>query len=269
MPQIPQEIIPIITTYGARIGGALLLLIISYILAGWTKRLVLRASDRAKIDPTLSKFFGNITRYIVLIAAVLTCLGAFGVETTSFAAVLGAAGLAVGLALQGTLANFSAGAMLLIFRPFKVGDVVNVGGNTGKVDEIELFVTRMTTPDNRLLIVPNSTIFGSTIENITAFEERRVDVAVGTDYSADLDETKKVLLEAAKSIGAKGSQDPVAYLTGLGGSSIDWSVRVWTPTADYWAVKEELTFAIKKHLDKAGIGIPFPQMDVHVDQQAA
>jgi small conductance mechanosensitive channel len=179
---------------------------------------------------------------------------------------LAAAGFAVGLALQGTLANFSAGVMLLIFRPFKAGDVIDVAGVKGKVQEISLFTTELDTPDNRRLIVPNGSIFGSTIENVTFHPIRRVDVAVGTDYPADLNATRKVLEDAAASVQPQADgKEPQVYLSELGDSSIAWSVRVWTSTEDYWGVKEELTQKVKDALDEAGIGIPYPQMDVHMD----
>ena len=150
---------------------------------------------------------------------------------------------------------------------YKVGDVVTVSGTTGKVDEVELFTTTLDTPDNRRFIIPNSAIFGSTIENITFHPRRRVDVAVGVSYSADIDKTRQVLIAAANSI-EKTLDDPekVIMLTGLGASSVDWVVRVWANTSDFWGVKEDLTRAIKMHLDEAGISIPFPQMDIHLDK---
>lgn len=156
--------------------------------------------------------------------------------------------------------------MLLVFRPFKVGDVVSVAGITAKVVEIELFTTLFDTPDNRRIIVPNGQIFGSTIENITFHETRRVDVNVGTDYGADLKETRAVLERVAANVeGGLDDPAPQIYLTELAGSSINWAVRVWAQTPDYWAVRERITDEIKDALDDAEIGIPFPQMDVHLD----
>ena len=175
--------------------GALVMLIGAFIVAGWVKKITFKALEKASVEITLTKFFANFARYVVLIVAVVAILGYFGVETASFAAVLAAAGFAIGLAFQGTLSNFSAGVMLLVFRPFKVGDVVTVSGVTGEVEEIELFTTQMNTLDNRRLIVPNGSIFGSTIENITFHDKRRVDVSVGTDYGADLKRTVRFLLQ--------------------------------------------------------------------------
>ena len=246
--------------------GAVVLVFITLWAARWARRITIRSLERGGMEATLTKFTGNLARYAVLILGGLTVLSVFGISVASFAAILAAAGFALGLALQGTLGNFSAGAMLLIFRPFKVGDVVSVSGVTAKVVEIELFTTQFDTPDNRRIIIPNGQIFGSTIENITHHETRRVDVNVGTDYEADLRETRSVLDRVAAEVeGGLEEPAPQVYLQELGGSSIDWTVRVWAATADYWAVKERLTHSIKVALDDAGIGIPYPQMDVHVD----
>lgn len=266
MPTLSESTVTLITTYAVRVGGALLLLFAAWIIAAWLRRTISRSLEKANFDITLTKFFGNAARYLLLIIAVLGCLEIFGVQATSFAAVLAAAGFAVGLAFQNTLSNFSAGIMLLTFRPFKVGDVVNVAGYLGKVDEIELFTTKIDTFDNRRIIVPNSAVFGSTIENITFHDTRRVDVSVGTDYPADLDETRKVLETAAENVeGRLPDQDIQVVLDSLGDSSINWEVRVWSKTSDFLAVKQALTRAVKMALDDAGIGIPFPQMDVHLD----
>jgi len=266
MPELKPEHAQLLVEYATRLAGVLVALFIAFIVAGWVRRIVTRGCERAKIDVTLGKFFGNAARYVVITLAVIACLGVFGIETTSFAAVIGAAGLAIGLAFQGSLSNLAAGVMLLMFRPFKVGDVVNAAGQVGKIDEIELFTTRMITPDNRLIIVPNSAIFGGTIENITYFDTRRVDVDVGTEYPANLDDTRKVLEAAIEKVEHLSEPAPQVYLDSLGDSAIIWKLRVWAKTADYWAVREKLTYAVKTSLDEAGIGIPFPQMDVHFDE---
>jgi small conductance mechanosensitive channel len=248
-----------------KIIGAMLLLFVAWIVAKWLGKRVTKTIG-LKLDQTIASFMGSLVKYAILSMALLGCLRIFGIETTSFVALIGAAGLAIGLALQGTLTNFSSGVMLLLFRPFKVGDVISAGGVTAKVAEIGMFTTQLDTADNRRMIVPNGDIYGSAIENITFHETRRVDVSVGTEYSANIGETRKVLLEAVTGIeGVLATPEPVAMLTELGGSSIDWSVRVWANTPDYWAVREKVTQAVKDTLDKAGIGIPFPQMDVHLD----
>jgi small conductance mechanosensitive channel len=248
----------------------LVLLLIAWIIAGWISRLCVRGMSRAQIDETLTRFVGSLVRWLVLLLAVLSCLSVFDVQTTSFAAVIGAAGLAVGLAFQGTLSNFAAGVMLLLFRPFGIDDVVNVAGQTAKVHSIQLFSVVLDTFDNRRIIVPNSAVFGSTIENITHHPIRRADVDVGVDYSADIDRTREILTEAARSVeGGLEDPEPVIVLLGLGASSVDWSVRVWANSADFGPVKQATIRAVKRALDEAGIGIPYPQMDVHLDSPAA
>lgn len=169
--------------YAPRVVGAIIFLFLASIAAGWAKRLVDRALTNARFDPTLSLFFASMARWGILVMALLACLGIFGIQTTSFAAVIGGAALAIGLAFQGTLANVASGVMLLVFRPFGVGDMVSAGGVTGKVAEIQLFTTAFDTSDNRRIIVPNSLIFGSTIENVTYHDRRRVSIDVGADYS--------------------------------------------------------------------------------------
>lgn len=255
-----------IVSYAASAAGAIIFLFIAFIIAGWARRVTTGSLKRAKVDITLAKFLGVIVRWVIVILAIVASLRMFGIETTSFVAIIGAAGLAIALSFQGALSNLASGVMLLLFRPFKVGDVVSVGGNTGKVDEIGLTSTSMDTPDNRRIIVPNSDIFGATIENISHHMERRADVEVGIDYSADIDATRAVLQRAGESVeGRDPSKDVQVYLKGLGASSVDWVVRIWTTSADFWAVKERGVRAVKVHLDEAGIGIPFPQMDVHLD----
>ncbi len=256
-----------VLAYGLNILGAIAVLILGWLGSKWARRLTRRAMQRRpNADATLTKFFSNLVGWLVLIIAVIAALEMFGVQTTSFVALLGAAGLAIGLAFQGTLSNFAAGVMLLVFRPFKVGDVIKVAGETGKVDEVGLFVTNLDTVDNRRVVIPNSNIFGSVIETVTYHPTRRVDVAVGTDYPADLDDVRSVLERAAAAVpGRLDDPAPQVFLKALGSSSIDWSVRVWAPTSEYWVVHEATTRLVKKHLDDAGIGIPFPQMDVHLD----
>ncbi|MEO1237385.1 MAG: mechanosensitive ion channel domain-containing protein [Planctomycetota bacterium] len=262
-----QAITTLVTDYGIPIITVLLVLIVAYFVGKFLGRAVSSPVTK-KVDPTLGKFTGKLVFYIIMIGALLGVLGKVGISIASFAAVIAAAGFAVGLAFQGTLSNFAAGIMLLVFRPFKVGDVINAAGITAKVNEIELFTTTFDTPDNRRIIVPNSSIFGGTIENITHHGERRVDVAVGCDYSADIDTTRATLNAAVESVTGRIDGEGRGYqvfLSELGASSVDWAVRVWFPAADYWGKKEELTRAVKMHLDEAGIGIPFPQMDIHVD----
>ncbi len=255
----------LITTYAVRVVGVFVLLGIAWMASAWVRRGVVRSLERARFDPTLTKFFGSAARWTVLVLAGLACLGVFGVETTSFAAVLGAGGIAIGLAFQGALSNFAAGVMLLVFRPFQIGQFVNVAGQTGTVDAIGLFTTTLDTPDNRRIVLPNSSVFGTTIENISYHDVRRADVDVGADYAASIDRTREVLEGAASNVpGRLPGKDIQVVLTGLGASSVDWQVRVWSPRADFLAVKEATIRAVKIALDEAGIGIPFPQRDIHV-----
>lgn len=247
---------------------ALVVLIVAYFIAAFVSRLC-SSPIRKRVDETLGRFVGRVVFYLIIVGAFLGVLQYFGIGVTSFAAVIGAAGFAVGLAFQGTLSNFSAGVMLLVFRPFKVGDVINAAGITAKVNEIDLFATTFDTPDNRRIIVPNSMISSGIIENVTHHDERRIDVTVGVDYSADIDTSRANLLAAAQTIDGviegegRGIQ---IYLSELADSSVNWVIRVWVPAADYWGKREELMRAIKLQLDDANIGIPFPQMEVHLNQ---
>lgn len=262
---IEQLITNLVTDFLPKVVGVMVLLAAAWIIGGWLSRTI-RRSVSERLDHTIASFFGSLAKYGIIVMAVLGALTMFGFETTSFAAVIGAAGLAIGLAMQGTLGNFSSGVMLLMFRPFKVGDVVNVAGTTAKTVEIGLFSTEFDTFDNKRVTIPNGKIYGEKIENITFHPTRRVDVAVGTDYPEDLSRTRNVLMEAAKSVeGRLDDPAPDVVLQELGGSSINWSVRVWANTPDYWDVFQRLTQAVKDSLDEAEIGIPYPQMDVHID----
>ena len=263
-----SDTLEFLRTHSLQAAGVIFALLAGWTIAGWVRRSMLLAFERSKFDLTLARFFANLTRYAVIVATAIGCLGAVGFETTSFAAVIGAAGLAVGLAFQGSLSNFAAGVMLLVFRPFKVGDTVNAAGVLGTIEQIELFTTEFTTPDNRKVVVPNSTIFGGNIENVTALPIRRVDVDVGVEYSADIDATRAVLEKAIASVeGLVDDKPSVAYLKQLGASSVDWQIRLWCKTEDYWKIREAGIRAAKLHLDEAGLGIPFPQMDVHFDDK--
>ena len=251
---------------GKRVLLAVVLIIAVVIAAGWTRKIVGKAIRKAKVEETLARFLANVARYIVLIAGAVAILGTLGVETTSFAAVLAAVGFAIGMAMSGMLGNIASGVMLMIFRPFKVGDVVNAASVTGKIYEIGLFTTQFDTFDNRRIIVPNNEIFGGNIENVSHHNTRRVDVDVGTEYRSDIDKAREVLLAAAKACeNGLADPEPMVMLKGLGNSSIDWSVRVWVNKDDYWPTKDRLTRDVKYALDNAKIGIPFPQMDVHID----
>ena len=242
---------------------------ISYIVASAIGRYV-GNMVATKVDLTLGKFLTKAIRNLLMIVVAMGVLSYVGVDITGLAAALAAASFAVGMALQGTLGNFASGIMLLLFRPFKVDDYIVVADTEGTVEEIDLFTTRINTRDNRHVIVPNGELFGSKLENYTRNELRRVDVNVGADYSADLDRTRQALERAVMSISeSEVSPPPQVYLVALGGSSVDWQLRVWCKGQLYHSVKEELTAAAKTQLDIAGIGIPYPQMDIHVISQMA
>jgi small conductance mechanosensitive channel len=254
-------------TWGIRIVGVLVALFFAWVFAGWVQRAINKRLG-PKLDPSLTKFFASLIRYAIIAGAVVGCLGVFGIQTASFAAVIAAAGLAIGLAFQGTLSNFAAGVMLLVFRPFKVGDLVNLSGMVGVVEEIDLFTSALNTPDFRRIIIPNGQIVSNIIENLTNNDRRRVDIAVGVDYGADVDEVREVL-EKCIEVVPKLLEDPEPqiFLSELGASSVDWQVRLWCDPSDYWDVHQAGIRAAKKALDEAGISIPFPQQDVHLDPE--
>ena len=249
------------------IGSAILFLIVGYMLARFLAR-VASAPVQRRVDETVGRFVSKLIFYSVMAFVLLGILGSFGISVASFAAVVAAAGFAVGLAFQGTLSNFAAGILLLVFRPFKIGDLITAAGITGIVDEIDLFTTTFNTLDNRRIIVPNSNISGSVIENITHHPQRRVDVSVGVEYAAEINKTREVLTKAAESLEQfKVANGFEVFLSELGDSSVNWQVRYWAKTENYWDVWQQLTESIKVELDRAGLGIPFPQMDVHFDRK--
>jgi small conductance mechanosensitive channel len=253
--------------YGLRAMFVVILMILAWTISSWLSEMMRKALTRVKFDQTLTLFLARLVRWGILFLTALSCLSYFGVETTSFAAVIGAAGLAIGLAFQGTLSNFAAGAMLLIFRPYKVGDTIVSGSYQGTVAEIALFTTEIDTSDGRRIIIPNSSINNSVIENISYNRLRQVTVPVGVAYEADIDATRRAL-ERALTMVPQAVREPAAdvVLVSLGDSAVNWNARVWVAQKDFGAAKQALIRAVKLELDQVGIGIPFPQMDVHVVQ---
>ncbi len=259
--QAQQEIF---TEYILPAVMALLVLMVGYMIASYFGRITGETVSK-RVDLTLGKFSGRLVRNTIMLVTVLGVLGYFGVPVAGIATIFAAASFAVGMALQGTLGNFAAGIMLLVFRPFKIGDYIKVAGIEGAVEEIDLFTTKLDTLDNRRLIVPNGEVFGSVIENCTRNEIRRVDVNVGVAYNADMRVTRQVLADAIAVIpGAVTQPEPDVYLDSLGASSVDWQLRVWCRPENYWDVRQRVTMAAKDALDAADIGIPFPQLDLHV-----
>lgn len=252
--------------YGSRVLFVFVLMTLAITVSGWASSITRRTLERVKFDSTLTIFLAKLVRWGILTLVGVMCLSKFGVETASLAAVIGAAGLAIGLAFQGTLSNFAAGAMLLIFRPYKVGDTVVVAGHTGTVDEIELFTTTLDTPDRRRVIVPNSSIFGAVIENHTHHAMRRFETTVGAAYTADIDQTRAALDRAVKSVPAVATTPaPELILACLGASSVDWIIRGWAKRDVLGEAKQAVIRAVKLELDRTGIGIPYPQLEVHFD----
>jgi small conductance mechanosensitive channel len=251
--------------HALKVIGAIFVISVGWILAGWISRMTYRSLKLAKLDETLSRFLTKFAWWGVLVLSIVICLGIFKVETTSIAAAIGAVGFAIGLAFQGALSNFASGIMLLVFRPYRVGDLIVVNGQMGKVDEIDLFSTTLDTMDNRRIVIPNASIFGNTIENISYHPARRIEVPVGVSYSADIDQTYEVLMRAVCAVpGVLSEPAPDVVLVELANSSVNWSVRAWAKSSEFLLVKQRTIRAAKNALNQAGIEIPFPQMDIHV-----
>lgn len=260
----------LVTLYGIKILVALAIFFIGKWIARKATNMVERMMDKASIDPTLTKFAGNILYGLALAFIVIAVLSQLGIETTSLAAVIAAAGLAIGLALQGSLANFAAGVLIILFRPFKNGDYIEAAGTAGTVEEISIFTTKLKTPDNKQVIVPNAQITNDNIINYSAKPTRRIDLVVGVGYDDDLKKVRKTLESILKKENRLlADPEPVIAVSELGDSSVNFVVRPWVNTEDYWAVRFDLTESIKATFDKEGISIPFPQRDVHVIDSSA
>ncbi len=261
-----ETLIPMATEYGLSVLGAILILIAGYIIAGWaSKKVIHKAGESESIDDTLVPILGQITRIFVIIVTLLAVLGQFGVETTSIVAVLGASALAVGLALQGTLSNIAAGVMLLLLRPFKVGDAVSIGGTMGVVDAINLFTTEMHTFDNVGVSMPNSKVWGAEIQNLNRFNTRRVDMEFGIGYSDDMDKAIRIIKEILEEDERVHKEpEPLIAISNLGDSSVDIRVRPWTDRSNVWPLRYDITKKVKERFDENGVSIPFPQRDVHL-----
>ena len=254
-----------ISTYSIQIIGALLIFIIGKWLSRKIANLFAKLMTKNNVDQAVVGFLTNLTYYALLVVVIIAALGKLGINTTSFLAIIGAAGLAIGLALKDSLSNFAAGVMLVMFRPFTVGDVVSAAGITGKVEKITIFNTLFCTADNQLIIVPNNKIISDVITNINAKDTRRIDLVVGISYSDDMTQTKEILEGLARD-DSRVLDDPAVTIavSELADSSVNLVFRPWVKTEDYWAVRFDLTEKIKTSLDAAGISIPFPQQDVHL-----
>lgn len=255
----------VMATFGLRIIAAVLIFIIGRWIAKGIQALAEKTMKRTKVDPVLIPFTTNLIYSALLVFVVLAALGKLGVQTTSFVAVIGAAGLAIGLAMQGSLSNFASGVLIIIFRPFKSGDYIEGGGTAGVVQHIHIFTTTLKTPDNKRVIVPNSKIMGDNIINYSAEGTRRLDITASISYGDSID-TAKAALKDLQSNEERILKDPEPFVgvSAMSDSSIDFTVRSWVKVADYWPVFFSMNEAIKKRLEAEGLTIPFPQRDVHL-----
>ncbi len=239
---------------------AIIVILVGWTIAGAASKLVKRRlSATPQIDETLGNFAGSAVKWVILIIVLVAVLGLFGIEATSLVAMLGAATLAIGLALQGTLSDLAAGFMLILFRPYKLGQYVDINGTAGTVKDLNLFVTELTTPDNVQIIIPNGQAWGSIITNFSAHETRRCDLVFGIDYGDDADKAMQIIHDLAKADERiLDDPEPWVRVTNLGDSSVDLTVRLWCDAADYWDVKFDTTKTVKEAFDKKGISIPYP-----------
>jgi small conductance mechanosensitive channel len=251
--------------YGSSLIGAIAIFYLGRIVARVVTNLLRKGLNRANVDQTLVKFGTNVAYGILMAFVVIASISQLGVETTSLAAIIAAAGLAIGLALQGSLGNLAAGVMIILFRPFKAGDFVEVSGTAGSVSDVGIFTTTLKTPDNKTIIIPNSSATGSNIINYSTEATRRVDMVFGIGYGDDIKKAKQVLSNLVQA-DSRILKDPAPQVavSELADSSVNFVVRPWVNAADYWAVKFDFTEAVKETFDKEGISIPFPQQDVHM-----
>jgi small conductance mechanosensitive channel len=259
----------LVALFGIRVVAAAAILILGWWIAKIVRGSIQRMLRRRNADPLLVSFVGNLAYALLLAFVILASLGKLGVQTTSFVAVVGAAGLAIGFALQGALGNFAAGVLMLVFKPFKVGDYIEGAGTAGSVEEIQIFTTRLKTPDNKLVIIPNAKLTGDNITNYSAKEMRRVDMVFGVSYSDDVDKVKSLILaELSQDDRVLKDPAPTVAVLALADSSVNFAVRPWVKTSDYWGVYFDTHERLKKRMDAEGVSIPFPQRDVHLYGQS-
>jgi small conductance mechanosensitive channel len=259
----------LIIEYGLNIVSAIATILIGMLLARIISNSFHKVLTKRKLDSTIVDFVSHMVKYVIVAFVVIAALSRIGVQTTSFIALIGAAGLAVGLALQGSLSNFASGVLIIVLRPFKAGEYIEAAGIAGSVESVQIFATTLVTVDNKFVVVPNSAILGGNIVNYSRKATRRIDLTIGVSYNANLQQTKAVL-EKVVTANALVLKDPGVQVAvaELGDSSVNFVVRPWVNSADYWNVRFELMEAIKDALDAESIEIPFPQMDVHMDKPA-
>jgi len=265
MQEAMETAVELLSSWGLSVVGAIALFVIGRIVAGWVRRSTTKALARANTDASLIPFFASMVYYVVLAVVLIAVLSLFGIETTSLIAVVGAAGLAVGLALQGTLSNFAAGVMLLIFRPIRVGDFVEVAGQAGTVAEISIFSTLMNTGDNVRITIPNAQVYGDIVKNYSFNDTRRIDLIMGIGYDDNIG-TAASIIERVLTADERTLKDPAptVAVAELADSSVNLVVRPWCKKEDYWALRWDLTRKLKEELEAGGCNIPFPQHDIHV-----
>jgi len=266
-----DKVMELITTYAFDVLGALVILIVGWMLAGWAARTTRKALEKTpRVEDTLAPFLSGIVRYLILAVVVIAVLGQFGVETASVIAVLGTLGLAVGLALQGSLSHFAAGVALLILRPFRIGEFIDSGSQSGTVKEIGLFATVLTTADGVIVYVPNGQLLNASLKNFSRAERRRIDVVVGISYEDDVEKALSVA-QAFLAADDRIHKDPApeTMVVALADSSVNINLRCWVDPGDYWGVLFDINKGIKLRLDAEGITIPFPQRDVHIKERTA
>jgi small conductance mechanosensitive channel len=260
----------LVLKYGAMLLLALLIFVVGKWIARGLSNALVRTMEKKQVDVTITRFVGSLVYGALFAFVIVAALSQLGIETTSFIAVLGAAGLAVGLALQGSLSNFAAGVLLILFRPIRAGDFVETAGVAGIVEEVGIFTTTLKTGDNKVIIIPNSGVMGSTITNYSLKATRRVDLVIGISYDADIARARELVVQIMAA-DSRILKDPAATVgvADLADSSINLAIRPWVQAADYWPVRSDLLEAIKVSFDQHGIGIPYPQMDVHIARTLA
>ncbi len=265
MATMIDQITEMALAYAPKVLLALLSLIVGFWLIRWITKKVNRLMDRRNVDATIRPFFVSLINVGLKVLLLLSVAGMFGVETTSFLAILGAMAFAIGMALQGSLGNFASGIMVLLFKPYKVGDLVTIQGNTGVVSEIQIFNTILLTPDNKKIIIPNSVVTSGAITNISGQGTIRVDMTFGIGYSDDIDLARSVIEKVVDNCPHILKKEPVdIFVSALADSSINFAVRPWCKSENYWSVYFYVHENIKKQFDENNVSIPFPQMDVHM-----
>ncbi|NOR75754.1 MAG: mechanosensitive ion channel [Draconibacterium sp.] len=262
-----QKIYDIVLNYGPRLIGALLTLIIGMWVISIIRNILRKRFEKKDMEPSLRSFINSMIGILLKVLLWITVIGMMGVEMTSFIAIIGAVGFAIGMALSGTLQNFAGGVMILIFKPFKTGDFIDAQGHTGTVNEIQIFNTILKTPDNKTIIIPNGGLSTSSMTNYSAEPQRRVDFVFGIGYGDDVDKAKEVLMSLINA-DSRILKDPEPFVavSELADSSVNLVVRVWAEAANYWGIYFDLTENVYKTFDKEGLNIPFPQMDVHIQK---